>query len=184
MSEEFEPPTRFRILIIGRANAGKTTILRAVCGTEEEPDVYDEEGRKLEHLQDKATVDPARSKFHTIRKAMGNLKKKASLIFLRKRPSLDLVGVNPRPILVEGNSTSILLPSSMRGLHNIKYSLVFPSNPELVFHDSRGFESGATDELELVRKFIQDCAAKGTMEEQLHAIWCSDQFIVLTGKAM
>lgn len=34
----------FRILIIGRANAGKTTILRAVCGSNEEPKVYNYQG--------------------------------------------------------------------------------------------------------------------------------------------
>ncbi|KDQ07726.1 hypothetical protein BOTBODRAFT_38624 [Botryobasidium botryosum FD-172 SS1] len=48
---------------------------------------------------------------------------------------------------------------------------MFPSSPGFVFHDSRGFESGAVDELELVRKFIQDKASLGSMENQLHAIW-------------
>ena len=38
---------RFRILIIGRANAGKTTILRAICNTTENPEVYDGEGNKV-----------------------------------------------------------------------------------------------------------------------------------------
>jgi GTPase SAR1 family protein len=39
----------FRILIIGRANAGKTTILEKVCGVEDgtEPIIYDENGVKL-----------------------------------------------------------------------------------------------------------------------------------------
>jgi len=30
---------RFRILVVGRANAGKTTILQAVCGTDEKPTI-------------------------------------------------------------------------------------------------------------------------------------------------
>ena len=38
---------RFRILIIGRANSGKTTILRAICNSTEDPEVYDGEGRKV-----------------------------------------------------------------------------------------------------------------------------------------
>jgi GTPase SAR1 family protein len=29
--------THFRILVIGRANAGKTTLLKRVCNTEEDP---------------------------------------------------------------------------------------------------------------------------------------------------
>ncbi|KAI6127407.1 hypothetical protein EDD16DRAFT_284577 [Pisolithus croceorrhizus] len=40
--------TRFRVLIIGRANAGKTTILQRVCGTMEVPKVRDKYGRKIE----------------------------------------------------------------------------------------------------------------------------------------
>lgn len=35
---------RFRILIIGKANAGKTTILRKVCHTTDDPEIYDAEG--------------------------------------------------------------------------------------------------------------------------------------------
>ncbi|KAF7969975.1 hypothetical protein HWV62_25460 [Athelia sp. TMB] len=35
---------RFRILIIGRANAGKTTILQKVCGTTKAPTICDAEG--------------------------------------------------------------------------------------------------------------------------------------------
>ena len=33
--------SRFRILVIGRANAGKTTLLKRVCNTTEEPSIYD-----------------------------------------------------------------------------------------------------------------------------------------------
>ncbi|KDQ10120.1 hypothetical protein BOTBODRAFT_116347 [Botryobasidium botryosum FD-172 SS1] len=112
---ETKRPTRFRVLIIGKANAGKTTILRAICGTDDEPEVYDGKGRR--------------------------------------------------------SSSAILSPSSMRGLHKIDYSLIFPSNRGYVFHDSRGFEAGATDELELVRDFIQTRAASNDLDEQLHAIW-------------
>ena len=34
------PNIRFRVLIIGRANAGKTTILQRVCNTTESPKTY------------------------------------------------------------------------------------------------------------------------------------------------
>ena len=39
--------TRFRILVIGRANAGKTTLLKRVCNTTEEPCIYDENNNNL-----------------------------------------------------------------------------------------------------------------------------------------
>ncbi|KDQ16107.1 hypothetical protein BOTBODRAFT_107635 [Botryobasidium botryosum FD-172 SS1] len=108
-------PERFRILIIGRGNAGKTTILRAVCGVDEEPEVYDGEGNK--------------------------------------------------------EPMSILSPTALRGEHRIDWELIFPSNSRFVFHDSCGFESGGVQEVEWVRKFIQDKAGLGSMSKQLHAIW-------------
>ena len=41
---------QFRILIIGKANAGKTTILRKVCNAKPDakPIVYDAEGKEVE----------------------------------------------------------------------------------------------------------------------------------------
>ena len=38
---------QFRILVIGRANAGKTTLLKRVCNTTEEPCIYDENNNNL-----------------------------------------------------------------------------------------------------------------------------------------
>jgi hypothetical protein len=35
---------RFRVLIIGRANAGKTTILQRVCNTTEQPKIFNRHG--------------------------------------------------------------------------------------------------------------------------------------------
>ncbi|KIK00535.1 hypothetical protein K443DRAFT_664874 [Laccaria amethystina LaAM-08-1] len=40
--------TRFRILIIGRANAGKTTILQRVCNTTEQPKIFNREGHEID----------------------------------------------------------------------------------------------------------------------------------------
>jgi GTPase SAR1 family protein len=40
---------RFRILIVGRANAGKTTILKKICNTTEDPEIHDRYGRKVIH---------------------------------------------------------------------------------------------------------------------------------------
>ncbi|KAG2128709.1 hypothetical protein DEU56DRAFT_872616 [Suillus clintonianus] len=42
-----EKIVRFRILIIGRANAGKTTILKRVCNTKENPDIFNGAGEKV-----------------------------------------------------------------------------------------------------------------------------------------
>ncbi|KIO04272.1 hypothetical protein M404DRAFT_143973 [Pisolithus tinctorius Marx 270] len=37
---------RFRILVMGRANAGKTTILQRVCNSTEKPEIFDGKGKK------------------------------------------------------------------------------------------------------------------------------------------
>ncbi|KAI6013297.1 hypothetical protein EDC04DRAFT_3071173 [Pisolithus marmoratus] len=39
---------RFRILVMGRANAGKTTILRRVCNSTDKPEIFDGKGNKIE----------------------------------------------------------------------------------------------------------------------------------------
>jgi GTP-binding protein EngB required for normal cell division len=40
----------FRVLILGRANAGKTTILQKVCNTDEQPVIFDGKGHKASNL--------------------------------------------------------------------------------------------------------------------------------------
>ncbi|KAI6138530.1 hypothetical protein BKA82DRAFT_3133419 [Pisolithus tinctorius] len=37
---------RFRILVVGRANAGKTTVLQRVCNTMDQPEIFDGNGEK------------------------------------------------------------------------------------------------------------------------------------------
>jgi septin family protein len=44
------PEITFRVLIIGRANAGKTSILQRVCETTESPFVYWETEEKVERV--------------------------------------------------------------------------------------------------------------------------------------
>ena len=44
--------THFRVLIIGRANAGKTTILQRVCNTTEQPKIFNREGHEVFHVLD------------------------------------------------------------------------------------------------------------------------------------
>jgi len=94
-------PGRFRALIIGRPNAGKTTILRCIARSAD--------GR----------VDP----------------------------------------------------SSGRGVHDIAKELVFSSNPGFVFHDSRGIEAGATNEMQIIQAFISKGATARSLNKKLHAIW-------------
>ncbi|KAJ7932367.1 hypothetical protein B0H13DRAFT_1593175 [Mycena leptocephala] len=112
---------RFRILVIGRANAGKTTLLKRVCNSVKEPKIYDKDGKKV--------------------------CLSSSLIHLCSSDDFQ------------------------RGEHNVENQMIFKSNPGFIFHDSRGFESGALEETEKAKNFIKTRAASSSLAEQLHAIW-------------
>ncbi|KAK7026310.1 GTP-binding protein [Favolaschia claudopus] len=111
--------SHFRILILGRANAGKTTILKKVCNSVEDPEIFNPSGEKAGRR-----IDP-----------------------------------------------SIVQASAERGMHDIENQLIFKSNPQFIFHDSRGFESGSLEEIDQVKKFIRIRAWQYSLPEQLHAIW-------------
>ncbi|KAJ7511951.1 hypothetical protein B0H11DRAFT_1899446 [Mycena galericulata] len=105
----------FRVLILGRANAGKTTILQRLTGAD----------------MDKAEV---------------------------RRDGEVL-------------PDQIVRGQSGRGLHNVEDEIRFPSKPGFIFHDSRGVEAGATEELHVVQQFVEHRSFGTKSKEQLHAIW-------------
>ncbi|KAH8979663.1 hypothetical protein EDB86DRAFT_2814385 [Lactarius hatsudake] len=105
------PDVQFRVLIIGRANAGKTSILKRICETTESPVIY------------------------------------------------------------RGGEEVKLDPSMDRGEHRIDDELVFSNHRGYVFHDSRGIEAGSAEELDTLRKFIQQKCGGGRLRDRLHAIW-------------
>ncbi|KAL4070364.1 hypothetical protein J3A83DRAFT_4358577 [Scleroderma citrinum] len=47
-SEQFDHVGRFRILVIGRSSAGKTSLLQKFCNTTEPPEIIDAKGEKLQ----------------------------------------------------------------------------------------------------------------------------------------
>jgi hypothetical protein len=49
--------------------------------------------------------------------------------------------------------------------------MVFQSAPDFCFHDSRGFEAGGIEELNIVKAFVTERAQATNLESQLHAIW-------------
>ncbi|KAJ6534517.1 hypothetical protein DFH09DRAFT_1180641 [Mycena vulgaris] len=113
------PKIKFRVLIAGRANAGKTSILQRVCDTTNSPDTY------------RVTVvngEETRTKIH-----------------------LD--------------------PTSERCQHDITDELVFSNHEGYIFHDTRGFESGSTNELQIVQDFVRDRSGRERLRDRLHAIW-------------
>ena len=57
-----------------------------------------------------------------------------------------------------------------RGLHDIEHQITYPGS-DFIFHDSQGFESGSTEELEVAWNFIEKKSAETELKNQLHAIW-------------
>ncbi|KAF7985534.1 hypothetical protein HWV62_3771 [Athelia sp. TMB] len=49
--------------------------------------------------------------------------------------------------------------------------MVFKSNTQFIFHDSRGFECGSVDETEMVREFLKSRGEARELAGQLHAVW-------------
>src|ERR1700761_5626826 len=58
-----------------------------------------------------------------------------------------------------------------RGEHTIRDELVFSNHTGYIFHDSRGIESGSTEELEILREFIRRKCGEENLSDKLHAIW-------------
>ena len=50
VKEQFDRIGRFRILVVGRSNAGKTTLLQRVCKTTELPEIYNSNDEKVKYL--------------------------------------------------------------------------------------------------------------------------------------
>ncbi len=57
-----------------------------------------------------------------------------------------------------------------RGLHDIEHQITYPGS-NFIFHDSQGFESGSTEELDVAQRFIERRSAETELKNQLHAIW-------------
>src|ERR1700761_6807307 len=54
---------KIRILIIGRANAGKTTILQSICNTMDNPVIYDPKGNEVSNYSNSHSVYAYPTKF-------------------------------------------------------------------------------------------------------------------------
>ena len=155
----------FRILIVGRANAGKTTILENICGVAHgtQPIIYDEHGVKL-----KANIKP---------KPEPNLKPRFKLPIewlLNSKPVSSAQHLMPSMEVSCRVKHMDLYPlmcnQFQRGVHDIEHQITYPGS-NFVFHDSEGFEAGASKEMEIVWRFIEKRSIATEVKDQLHAIW-------------
>ncbi|KAK6977123.1 hypothetical protein R3P38DRAFT_3220612 [Favolaschia claudopus] len=65
------PEVRFRVLVAGRANAGKTTILQRVCETTESPEVYRVViDKNAKETRERIQLDPTSEAIHHCHQAV------------------------------------------------------------------------------------------------------------------
>ena len=146
---------RFRILVIGNANAGKTTILRKVCHAQGREPVYlDANGKEVRHV-------------HLQRLHCGL---PCSLFRLLLRWILQFRCVSDWLAPSCDHALNVIIQC---GEHNIEHQFQYPTAHGFIFHDSRGFEAGGADELNKVKDFIKRRAESQQLGDQLHAIWCA-----------
>ena len=65
----------------------------------------------------------------------------------------------------------LFLTLTQRGEHVIDDELVFSNHTGYVFHDSRGIECGATEEVDILQEFIRRKTGARRLQSRLHAIW-------------
>lgn len=58
-----------------------------------------------------------------------------------------------------------------QGQHNINKAFESPNHPGLLIHDSRGWQAGSDQELELIAQFLRHRAFQKDPAEALHVIW-------------
>ena len=144
---------RFRILVIGRANAGKTTILKRICDSTENPEIYNEQGEKV-----------------------------CILFWFQSSRALTICDQVDRAQIEESLEVSVLnchhrscirvqLMCPKRGAHDIEDGMVFQCNPDFVFHDSQGFAAGSIKEFDQMKSFVGERARTTFLEKRIHAIW-------------
>ena len=50
VQNHFDRIGRFRILVLGRSNSGKTTLLQRICNATELPEIFNAKGEKVKYL--------------------------------------------------------------------------------------------------------------------------------------
>jgi hypothetical protein len=58
----------------------------------------------------------------------------------------------------------------MRGIHDVREEITFAGRPDLIVHDSGGFEAGADEEFVAIEAFLKDKSNAGDIMDRLHVV--------------
>ena len=167
LKEQYKCP-HFRILVAGRANAGKTTILEKVCGVTQgtKPIIYDQNGVVLDF---EPKTLPKRNLFTKVKHLLGTKPVPSANVPTTHIPLTPSIEVSTWCLVQHGSSTP-WYTHFQRGIHDIEHQITY-SGSNFIFHDSQGFEAGASGEMEIVWNFIEKRSVAFEMRDKLHAIW-------------
>ncbi|KAJ8517846.1 hypothetical protein ONZ45_g5007 [Pleurotus djamor] len=68
------------------------------------------------------------------------------------------------------------------GAADINFEITSDENDRVVVHDSKGFESGKVDNVDIVNEFIKERSAMSDIKDQLHAIWLCTEIPATRGR--
>ncbi|OJA14807.1 hypothetical protein AZE42_04187 [Rhizopogon vesiculosus] len=80
-------------------------------------------------------------------------------------------GVGKSSLINKAFGVKTISSDEKRGEVDINVEFISEQNDKFVLHDSKGFEPGEGDNLEIVQKFIQKRRQMKTLKDQLHAVW-------------
>ncbi|KXT04957.1 hypothetical protein AC578_10334 [Pseudocercospora eumusae] len=58
-----------------------------------------------------------------------------------------------------------------RGIHDVRHEIKFDGRPDLIVHDSGGFEAGADAEFIAIEEFLKEKSGTEEIQDRLHVIW-------------
>lgn len=58
-----------------------------------------------------------------------------------------------------------------RGIHDVREEITWEGRPDLIVHDSGGFEAGADEEFQAIEAFLKEKAEAQSITAKLHVIW-------------
>ena len=116
----------FRILVIGRANSGKTTLLKKVCNSVEDPEIFDPSGKKV------------RATYHLRTRQVRPLIPMRPIAARSHRSARVIGGMNHNPIQVYSrllfhsvDCTTSITNSCLKAIRNSFSTILVDSNPAL-----------------------------------------------------
>ena len=57
------------------------------------------------------------------------------------------------------------------GVHDVNDAFTTKTRPDLIVHDSGGFEAGGDEEIQSVKRFVNEKSTAGSIKDRLHVIW-------------